>query len=99
VFSVEQSAILEAIQWEKNSRHKKVILIDFLSTIMATENRTPTKNPKTRTMRKMLDNEGPRITLLWVPSHVGILGIEKADQVLDEDNSTTEINPPDDLKK
>jgi ribonuclease HI len=59
---------------------------------MADENRTPTKNPKTQTIRKMLDHEGPRISLLWVPSHVGILGNEKADQAakeaLDEDIST-----------
>jgi ribonuclease HI len=70
---------------------------------MAAENRTSTKNFKTNTIRKMLDHEGPRITLLWVPSHVGIPGNEKADQAakqtLDEDISTTERNPPDDLKK
>jgi hypothetical protein len=60
---------------------------------MAAENRTPTKNPKTQTIRKILDHEGPRITLLWVPIHVGIPGNEKADQAakeaLDEDNSST----------
>jgi hypothetical protein len=51
----------------------------------------------------MLDHEGPRITLLWVYSHVGIPGNEKADQAakeaLDEDISTTERYPPDNLKK
>jgi ribonuclease HI len=67
---------------------------------MAADSRTPTKNPKTRTIRKMLDqDEGPRIT----PSHKGIPGNEKADQAakeaLDEDIPTTERYPPDDLKK
>jgi hypothetical protein len=51
----------------------------------------------------MLDHEGPKITLPWVSSHVGIPGNEKGDQpaieTLDEDISTTERYPPDDLKK
>jgi hypothetical protein len=55
VFSAEQSAIIGAIQSEKNSRHEIVIITDSLSTIMAAESRTPTKNPKTKTIRKMLD--------------------------------------------
>jgi archaellum biogenesis ATPase FlaH len=44
VFSEEHSAIIEAITTEKNNRHKIVIITDSLSTIMAAENRTPTKN-------------------------------------------------------
>jgi hypothetical protein len=83
--------------------NKIIIIIDSLSTIMTAENHTQTKNPKTQTIRMMLDHEGPRITLLKVPSHVGIPGNEKANQaakeVLAEDISTTEIYPPDDLKK
>jgi archaellum biogenesis ATPase FlaH len=72
VFSAEQSAIIGAIQSKKNSRHEIVIIMDSLSTIMAAESRTPTKNPKTQTIRKMLDLEGPIITQLWCPSHKGI---------------------------
>jgi hypothetical protein len=45
VFSAEQSALFEAIQSEKYNRHEIVIITDSLSTIMAAENRTPTKNP------------------------------------------------------
>jgi hypothetical protein len=55
---------------------------------MAAENRT-------LTIKKILDHD--------IPSHVGIPGNEKADQApkeaLDEDISTTERYPPDDLKK
>jgi hypothetical protein len=92
VFSTEQSAFIEAIQSEKNNRHEILIIIDSLNTIMAAEYCTPTKNPKTQTIRKMLDHEGP-----------GITGNEKADQAanktLDENISTTERYSPDDLKK
>jgi hypothetical protein len=96
-------SIIEAIQLEKNNRHEIVIITTFLSTIMAAENRTPTKNPKTQAIRKMLDHEGLRITLLWVTSHVEIPGNEKVNQAvkktLDQDISITEWYPPDDLKK
>jgi ribonuclease HI len=99
VFSAEQSAIIGAIQSEKNNRHEIVIITDSLIRIMAAENHTPTKNPKTQTIRKILDHEGPRITLLWVPSHVGIPGNEKAaKEAQDEDISTTERYSPYDLK-
>jgi ribonuclease HI len=80
-----------------------VIITDSLSTIMAAESRTPTKNPMTQTIRKMLDQEEPRITLLRVPSHKRIPGNEKADQAakeaLDENIPTTKRYLPDDLKK
>jgi ribonuclease HI len=50
------------------------------------------KEPQYTSYQKMLDHEGPRFTLLWVPSHKGIPGNEKADQAvkeaLDEDIST-----------
>jgi hypothetical protein len=60
-----QNTVFSAEQTEK------VIIMDFLSTIMATKSRTLMKNPKTQTIRKMLDQEGLRITVLWDPSHKG----------------------------
>jgi hypothetical protein len=62
VFSAEPSAIIGAIQSEKNSRFEIVIITDSLSTILAAVNHTLTKNQKTQTIRKMLDQETPRIT-------------------------------------
>jgi hypothetical protein len=37
------------------------------------------KNPKTRIIKKLLGQEGNKITLQWVHSHVGNPGNEKAD--------------------
>jgi hypothetical protein len=103
VFSAEQSAIIGEIQSKKNSRHEIMIITDFLSTIIAAESHTPTKNPKTQTIGMMLDQEGPKITLLWVPSHKWMAGNEKADEAaketLDEDIPNTERYPPEDLRK
>jgi hypothetical protein len=96
-----------AVVQEEHTIKKRILLQNTMfivhSAIMTAENCTPTKNLKTQTIRKMLDHEGPRITLLCVPSHVRIPGNEKADQAaketLDDDISTIERYPPDDLKK
>jgi hypothetical protein len=37
---------------------------------MAVEGNLNSQNPKTRTLRKLLDDEGENITLLWVPAHI-----------------------------
>jgi hypothetical protein len=83
--------------------HEILKITVALSTIIAAKSSTPTKNPKTQTIREMLDHEEPRITLLWVPSSKGIPGNNKTDQTakeaLDEDISTIERYSPDDLKK
>jgi hypothetical protein len=39
---------------------------------MAVWDRKRTKNPKTQTIRKLMDQQGGKITLLWVLGHVGI---------------------------
>jgi hypothetical protein len=45
--------------------------MDSLSTMMSV-------SPKTQTIRKLMDLQVGKITLLWVPGHVGITGNENA---------------------
>jgi hypothetical protein len=52
-------------------------------------------------IRKLIDQASTNITLLWVPSHIGIPENEAADdaakEVLYEETHHTETYPPEDL--
>jgi ribonuclease HI len=62
--------------------------------MIAASDKKDTKNQKTRRMRKLLGQEGDKITLRWFPSHVETPGNEEADnavrEALDEDLDKTE---------
>jgi hypothetical protein len=58
---------------------EEVIATDSLSTLTAASDKKDTKNPKTQTIWKLLEQEVTKITLLWVSSHVGIPGNKKSD--------------------
>jgi phosphoribosylformylglycinamidine (FGAM) synthase PurS component len=53
-----------------------------LSTLIAVSYKKQTRNPKTQTVRKLLEQEGSKITLFCVPSHVGIPGNEDTDNAV-----------------
>jgi ribonuclease HI len=57
---------------------RRVILTDFFSTLMAIEGDFNSENPKTLSLRKLLEEERVKVTLLWVPGHTGIPGNEIA---------------------
>jgi hypothetical protein len=62
-----------------------------------------TRYPKTRIIRKLIDNLGNRISLIWVPSHARISENEVADLAakgaLTEEIENRETYPPQDLIK
>jgi ribonuclease HI len=47
---------------------------------MAEEGDNNTKNPKTLALRKLLDEQIEKVTLLWMPGQMGIPGNEIADK-------------------
>jgi ribonuclease HI len=86
---------------EQEGKGATVIATDSLSTRMAVEGTRWTKNPKTRRIRELLDQEKGRVKLMWIPSHSGITGNETADEAakkaLEEDINDREQYPPQDL--
>jgi hypothetical protein len=72
IYSAEQSAIINAT-WKRRTEG------DIHGWMMAVSNRKRTKNPKTLSIRKLMDQQGGKITLLWVQGHVGVTGNENAD--------------------
>jgi hypothetical protein len=95
---VEQSALINAIYSTWKEEGAKVIITDSLSTMMVVSDRKRTKNPKIQTIRKLLDQQGGKITLLWVPGYVGITGNENASTADEIIQSTEKYSPQDHTK-
>lgn len=84
IFYVEAKAILRAIEHaEILQQPNMVIATDSLSNIMALEN---PKNSDSiiNLIRKKILNSNKQFTIMWVPSHIGILGNEAADKAAKE---------------
>jgi hypothetical protein len=89
IYSAEQSAIITVIHYTMKEAGKKVIATDSQSTLIAASDKKDTKNPKTRTIRKLLQQDNTT------------LGNEEADNAakesLDENLEKPEEYPPQDL--
>jgi hypothetical protein len=60
------------------------------------------KNPKTRRISELLDQETERVKLMWIPiSHSGIMGSERGNEAaknaIEEDINDRELYAPQDL--
>jgi hypothetical protein len=103
IYSAEQLAIITALENISQTSKPMAISTDSLSTLLAASGNRWTRNPKTRIIRKLIDNLRNRISLIWVPSHAGISGNEAAEQAaknaLTEEIDNQETFPPQDLIK
>jgi ribonuclease HI len=79
VYSTELFAISKAIQ-TANTRHNTRIVVctDSLSAVKGIQD-TQTKNPLVIQIQDQLIETNCSVVIMWIPSHVGIVGNEKAD--------------------
>jgi hypothetical protein len=57
VYSAEQEAIIKAIYVTQRTGERRVVITDSLSTLMAVEGDINSKNPKTLSLRKLMDEK------------------------------------------
>jgi hypothetical protein len=63
---------------------QKLIATESFSTLVAVSDKKNTKNSKMQTIRKLLEQKGDKLTLLWVSSQVRILGDVEMDNAANE---------------
>jgi RNase H len=77
----EMFAILEAIDVAKNHPAKQILIVsDSLSALKALSKYNFTES-LTTIVRNAINDAEQEFTLLWIPSHVGIAGNDKADSL------------------
>jgi ribonuclease HI len=99
IYSAEQQAIITALENTTQTSKPTAISNDSLSTLLTASGNRWTRNPNTRNIRKLIDDSGNQISLIWVPSHAGITGNEAAKDALTEEIYNRESYPPQDLIK
>jgi ribonuclease HI len=103
IYSAEQQAIIAPMESTTRPNNPKFIATDSLSSLLAASGNRCTRNPKTRNIRRLLDNSRNHIKLIWVPSRVGIGRNKAADQAakdgLNEEIGNQGPYPPQDLIK
>jgi ribonuclease HI len=80
IFSVEQEAIIGALQKLPTTGVRGVIFTDSLSTMMVASGNKHTINPKTRKIRQLMDKRKRNVILCWVSGHAGVIGNEELNE-------------------
>jgi ribonuclease HI len=103
IYSAEQQAIITAMENTTRTHKPTAIATDSLSSLLAASGNRWTRNPKTRNIRRLINEPRNHIKLIWVPSHVEIGGYEAADQAakdaLYEEIGNQDPYQPQDLMK
>ena len=87
-FSAECCAFLRALTWIQQESHPAqtvLVLTDSMSMTKAIEANDPKDNdPWMKQIKEAIIDTPNRIILLWIPSHCGVDGNEKADELADK---------------
>jgi hypothetical protein len=78
--SQSSKAIKMAMENTTQTNKPTIIATDSLSLLLTASGNIWTQNPKTRTIRRLIDDSRNYIKLIWIPSHVENGGNEAADQ-------------------
>lgn len=81
IFNAEAQAIVNAIEIH-NPAEKTLILTDSLSVVKGIESRNQSTENIILIKQKLINHSNLKIA--WIPSHIGIQGNEKADQLANE---------------
>lgn len=88
IFSAENYAIFVGVQLANTLETNDILIIsDSLSTLLALKN-TSSKNEIISNIQACLIRSKKNIEFMWVPSHIGIIGNEKADKYADQATKT-----------
>lgn len=82
IYTAEAAAILSAVEFLDDFPQKKCLIVSDSKSVVDTLFH-PLKKKKNEIINRILINLTVNISILWVPSHVGIVGNEKADEAAD----------------